>query len=269
MALPSPAPDRTAIVTGASSGIGVELARQLAARGHGITLVARRAEALESLAVELRGAHDVRVEVVPTDLSVAEQRADLVSTVEGMGLDIDVLVNNAGVSTVGPVADTDPEVELAMLRTNVEAVGHLCALVVGAMVARGRGAILNVASTAAFQPLPGQAGYAASKAFVRSYSQALGAEVGAAGVTVTALCPGPVETGFAEAAGFGDLKEGDALPAFMWESAADVAACGIAGLVDGRSIAIPGTANRVMAAAAHLTPRRLLLPLLRRQHPAL
>lgn len=268
MAIPTPAPDRTCIVTGASSGIGEQLARHLAARGHGVTLVARREDRLRTLAEELHTSHGIRAEVVAADLSDAGARTALVSTVAERGLVPDVLVNNAGFSTVGPVAEVDPDREIGMIRTNVEAVAHLCALVVGGMVERRRGAILNVASTAAFQPLPGQAGYAASKAFVRSYSQALAAEVKPHGVTVTALCPGPVKTEFADAAGFEDGGEG-ALPEFMWVEADEVATCALEGLDAGRSIVIPGAPNRVLAGLAHLTPRAVLLPLLARQHPAL
>lgn len=269
MALPIPAPDRTCVVTGASSGIGTELARQLAARGHGVTLVARSEDKLHALADELASTHQIRAEVVPADLTDVDARAAVIDTVTERGLTIDILCNNAGFSTTGPVATSDPQREVDMIRTNVEAVSHLCSLVVGGMVDRKRGGILNVASTAAFQPLPGQAGYAASKAFVRSYSQALASEVRPAGVTVTALCPGPVKTGFAEVAGFGDMDEGDALPAFMWEPADVVARTGIDALEAGRMIAIPGLANRALASVSHLTPRRLLLPLLRRQHPSL
>lgn len=269
MAIPPPAPDRTCLVTGASSGIGVDFARQLAARGHGVTLVARRRDRLETLAAELADLHGVRTEVADADLTDHDARRDLVADVEGRGLSIDVLVNNAGFSTMGPVAGSDPDREVDMVRTNVEAVAHLCSLVVGGMVDRARGAVLNVASTASFQPIPGQAGYAASKAFVRSYTQALATELAGTGVSVTALCPGPVETEFADAAGLDGFQAGDGLPDLFWVDVATVAAEGLSGLEAGRSVVIPGAANRVLAGAAHLTPRRLLLPILARQHPAL
>lgn len=269
MSIPTPGPDRTCLVTGASAGIGVELASQMAARGHGVTLVARREDRLRELADELHAKHGVRAEVVACDLQDTEARSDLVAEVGRRGLAIDVLMNNAGFSTVGPVAEVDPDREVGMIRTNVEAVAHLCALVVPGMVERRRGAILNVASTASFQPLPGQAGYAATKSFVRSYSLALGAELSPHGVSVTALCPGPVDTEFADAAGFDDLSEGEGLPAFMWEPASAVARCGIDALEAGKAVAIPGTANRVFAAAARLTPKALLLPIMRKAHPSL
>jgi len=269
MPLPTPAPDRTAIVTGASSGIGTELARQLARRGHGVTLVARREDRLRDLADELAKAHEVRAEVIAADLTDESSRAAIPTELAARGLTVDVLVNNAGLSTTGPVAQSTAEKELAMIRTDVEAVVHLCSLIVPGMVERGRGAVLNVASTAAFQPLPGQAGYGGSKAFVLSYSQATRAELKGTGVTMSVLCPGPVETEFADVAGFTDEQTSNALPKFMWLSAHEVAQTAIEGLDKGKGVVIPGVGNRVGAYVAHVTPRRVLLPLLARQHPAL
>jgi short-subunit dehydrogenase len=269
MSLPVPGPDRTALVTGASSGIGVELARQLAGRGHGVTLVARREDKLRALADELAASSGVRTEVIAADLTDPASRDGVVRELAARGLEVDVLVNNAGFSTMGPVYRSDPEREVAMVRTDVEAVVHLCSALTPGMVARGRGAVLNVASTAAFQPIPGQAGYAASKAFVLSYSRAIGQELKGTGVTVTTLCPGPVETGFAEAAGLGDEAAGEAMPKFMWVSAAAVAKAAVDALDKGRPVVIPGTANRALASVSHHSPRRLLLTVLARQHPAL
>jgi short-subunit dehydrogenase len=269
MALPTPAPDRTCIVTGASSGIGVELARQLAQRGHGVTLVARREDKLRELADELSATHGVRAEVVAADLTDEASRTGLVGTLEDRGLLVDVLVNNAGFSTMGPVHRSQADREVAMVRTDVEAVVHLCSLFLPGMAERKRGAVLNVASTAAFQPIPGQAGYAASKAFVLSYSQAIGQELRGTGVSVTALCPGPVETGFADAAGLGDSAAEDAMPKIMWVPAVDVAKAAVSGMEKGRTVVIPGAPNRVLARLSHLTPRALLLPVLARQHPAM
>jgi hypothetical protein len=137
------------------------------------------------------------------------------------------------------------------------------------MVERGRGALLNVASTAAFQPLPGQAGYGAGKAFVLSYTQSLAGELRGTGVTATALCPGPVKTSFGETAGFTDEEFEAALPKIMWVSARAVAEAAIDGLAKGRLVVIPGNANRVAAAFAQATPRTMLLPILAKMHPAL
>jgi uncharacterized protein len=269
MTLPTPKENTTAIVTGSSSGIGADIARQLARRGHGVTLVARREDRLKELADELAHAHQVRTEVVAADLTDAHSRAELPAQLEARGLTVDILVNNAGFTTMGPVYKADRAAELAMIRTDVEAVVDLCTLFVPGMVTRRRGAILNTASTAAFQPLPGQAGYGASKAFVLSYSRALGAELRGTGVTVTALCPGPVETGFAEAAGLTDAEAGESLPKFMWVPAADVAKAAVDGLDSGRPVVIPGAANRAAAGFAHLVPKALILPFLASQHPAL
>lgn len=137
------------------------------------------------------------------------------------------------------------------------------------MVGRGRGAVLNVASTAAFQPFPGQASYAASKSFVLSYSQALRVELAGSGVCVTALCPGPVRTEFLSASGADEESFGKAVPSFLWESSLDVATAGLDGLASGKGVVIPGGGNRLGARLGHYAPRRLLLPVLARQHPAL
>ena len=269
MALPTPKENTTAIVTGASSGIGSEIARALAGRGHGVTLVARREDRLKALADELAQQHHVRTEVIAADLTDADSRGELPGQVEAGGLTVDILVNNAGFTTMGPVHRADRAGELGMVRTNVEAVVDLCTLFVPAMVTRHRGAVLNTASTAAFQPLPGQAVYGASKAFVLSYGRALGAELRGTGVTVTTLCPGPVETGFAEAAGISDAEAGEALPKFMWVSATAVAKAAVDGLAAGRPVVIPGAANRAGAALAYLAPKSLLLPMMAQRHPAM
>ncbi|HAS10875.1 MAG TPA: oxidoreductase [Acidimicrobiaceae bacterium] len=269
MPIPSPAPDRTCIVTGASSGIGTEIARVLASRGHGVTLVARRLDRLETLAGQLAERHGIRAEVVVADLTEPAQRRAVVEAVAERGLTPEVLVNNAGFSTVGPVVDIDPGREIQMLRTNVEAVDHLCALVAPGMVERGRGAILNVASTASYQPLPGQAGYAASKAFVRTYTTSLAGELGPHGVTVTALCPGPVRTEFAHASGMDDLADGNPLPEAMWVPVEEVGRIAVDALEDGRMVSIPGPLNRLGAGIANVLPRQVLVPLLARAHPSL
>jgi len=269
MALPTPKENTTAIVTGASSGIGSEIARELARRGHGVTLVARREDRLKALADELAQTQRVRAEVIAADLTDPDSRGGLPAELDRRGLTPDVLVNNAGFTTMGPVHRAERAAELAMVRTNVEAVVDLCTLFVPGMVTRHRGAVLNTASTAAFQPLPGQAGYGASKAFVLSYGRALGAELRGTGVTVTTLCPGPVETGFAEVAGLSDDEAGESLPRFMWVPPTDVARAAVEGLAGGRPVVIPGAANRAAAVLAHLAPKALILPLLAQRHPAL
>ncbi|HEY1827528.1 MAG TPA: SDR family oxidoreductase [Acidimicrobiales bacterium] len=269
MSLPHPKENSTALVTGSSSGIGAEIARDLARRGHGVTLVARREDKLKALADELAQEFGVRTEVVAADLTDPGSRAELPGEVERRGLVVDILVNNAGFSTMGPVHLGERDRELAMVRTNIEAVVDLCTLFVPGMVSRQRGAILNTASTAAFQPLPGQAVYGASKSFVLSYGRALGTELKGTGVTVTTLCPGPVETGFAEASGLSDAEAAESLPKFMWVPPEGVAKAAVEGLASGRPVVIPGAANRVGAALGHLAPKAFILPFLARQHPSL
>ncbi len=234
-----------------------------------MTLVARSEAKLRTLADELASMHGVRAEVIVADLTDETSRTAIATELEDRGLKVNVLVNNAGLSTFGPASRSDPARELAMVRTNVEAVVHLCSLFLPGMVERRSGAVLNVASTAAFQPLPGQAGYAASKAFVLSYSHAIRGELRPSGVTVTALCPGPVETGFAAAAGISDAQASEAMPRFMWVPVGEVANAAVDGLDANRAVVIPGVANRISAAAGWVSPRSVLVPMLAKYHPAL
>lgn len=268
MSLPTVSSDHAALVTGASSGIGTEIARVLARRGRNVVLVARRGDTLEEIAQELRPG-GTRVEVLPTDLSDRQARAELPDRLAELSLGVDVLVNNAGFSTVGPVHRSDPAAELNMVEVDVAAVVDLCSRFLPAMVGRRSGAVLNVASTASFQPLPGQAAYGASKAFVLSYSRALSGELRGTGVTVTTLCPGPVHTGFVEVAGFDEKEATESMPSFMWETAEAVATAGVDGLDRGQSVVIPGRANQALALAARLTPKQLLVPILASRHPGL
>ena len=264
MPLPSPGSDRTAVVTGASSGIGAEIARELSRRGHHVTLVARSVDKLQALAAELGSAS-----VVACDLASRTSRVELAETLLTADRTVEVLVNNAGFSTLGPVHASDPDAEMHMVEVDVMAVVDLCSRLLPGMVARGRGAVLNVASTAAFQPLPGQAGYGAGKAFVLSYTQSLAGELRGTGVTATTLCPGPVHTGFGERAGFSKEDAEAALPAVMWVPAEQVAVDAVNGLDKGRLVVIPGKANRIAAAVSQVTPRTLLLPVLTKSHPGL
>src|SRR6476661_4446314 len=188
VALPPPQPKSTCLVTGASSGIGADIARELVRRGHGVTLSARREDRLRELAAELEGS-GTRVEVIACDVTDASSRAALIARLAELGLDVEVLVNNAGYGSGGPFQDLDGAGEVAMVQTNCEAVIAFCAEYVPKMVERGRGAILNVGSTAGYQPLPRQATYSASKAFVNSFSDALSADLAGTGVSVTSLRP--------------------------------------------------------------------------------
>jgi uncharacterized protein len=260
VSLPEPGPDRVALVTGASSGIGAEIARELSRRGHRLVLVARSEDKLRALADELGGS-----QVVALDLADRAARASLPDRIDGT---VDVLVNNAGFSTMGPVSRADPDAELQLVDLDVGAVVDLCTRFLPGMVERRRGAVLNVASTAAFQPLPAQAAYGGAKAFVLSYTQSLVGELKGTGVTATCLCPGPVHTGFGERAGFTAEQAEAALPRVMWVEAAEVARQAVDGLDRSRMVVIPGAANRVAVRLAQVTPRTLLLPVLR-THPGL
>jgi uncharacterized protein len=259
MALPDPSKDSIAIVTGASSGIGAELARGLARRGHNVGLVARRRDRLQELADELNG--DVRAEVLEADLEDASSREKLANAIATLDLRVSVLCNNAGFGTYDDFTELDREREIAEVRTNVEAVVDLTGRWLPKMTERGEGAVLNTASTAAFQPIPGNATYAASKAFVLSFSEALHTEVAGQGVTVTALCPGPVKTEFQEVADADDFAS--KLPKPLWISPEDVAEQALKGLEKGHRVVTPGIGNRVSGAFSRATPNAVLLRVLR------
>lgn len=263
--LPAASDNGAVLITGASSGIGAELAREFVKHGRSVVLVARRADKLADLASSLGGgAH-----VLAADLSDRAERAALPQRVADLGLVVDILVNNAGLSTSGPVADSDPDAELNLVEVDVNAVVDLCSRFVSGMVERGRGAVLNVGSVGAFGPLPGQAAYGAAKAFVLSYTQALGQELRGTGVVAATLCPGPVKTGFGAAAGISDADAEASLPKVMWVDADEVAKQAVDGLAAGKTVIVPGIFNRVGAAAYQVLPRKLLLPILAKSHPAL
>ena len=269
MALPRPSSSTTAIVTGASSGLGVHFATELATLGHHVTIVARREEPMVKLAAEIKkGGAPEPVLIVVADLATKSGREALWKKLEAAGRTPSVLINNAGFSTTGPVSSGDEDREVALVRTNVEAVVSLTTSALGSMVDKGQGAILNVASTAAFQPLPGQAAYGASKAFVLSYTYALAAEVVNQNITVTALCPGPVETGFAEAAGFSE-EAVNVLPKIMWVDAEKVARAGLEGLGQGTGVVIPGAANRLTARLSRHAGQAFVSKILAKRHPQL
>jgi uncharacterized protein len=268
VALPTPSPTSTAVVTGASSGIGADIARELAERGHGVTLVARREDRLRELADELAG-RGSNVEVIACDVGDSADRAGLFDEVGRRGLTVDILVNNAGIGTIGSVTKTSVDDEIAQVRVNVEAVVELTTRAVQQMVPRGRGAILNVGSTAAYHPFPGQIGYAASKAFVKSYTEGLRGELAGTGVTVALLSPGPVRTEFLKTAGMDERTFADAFPKFLWKPSREVARTGVDALDGDKGSVIPGLPSQLSARLFQLMPRRLLLPLLKNQHPGL
>jgi uncharacterized protein len=265
MALPEPAALSTALVTGASSGLGVELARSLARRGHGVTLVARREDRLRALASELSAAHGVRSQALVCDLRQASSRGELVDQIDRLGLTVEVLVNNAGYGSGGPFVELERQTEVEMIRLNCEAVIDLCGAYAPAMVRRGRGAILNVASTVSFQPVVRQATYSASKAMVRTFTEALHEELRPHRISVSALCPGAMKTEFIDVAAVQSAVEN--VPDFLFWDAPDVAEAGVVGLERNRRVVVPGIVNRIGATAGTHSPHGPLLRAISRFYP--
>jgi uncharacterized protein len=244
----------TALITGASGGIGAEIAREFAAHGYEVVLVARTKARLVALAGELEGAHGITARVIEADLARPQAPEEIYQQVGLQGVAVDVLVNNAGFGTHGPFAETDLHTELEMLQVNVVALTHLTKLFLRDMLARGHGKVLNVASTAAFQPGPLMAVYYATKAYVLSFSEALANEVQGTGVTVTALCPGPTATEFQQRA---QMEHARLMRSPLMMDAAAVARVGYRALIAGKTVAIPGWANRLAAFTVRFTPRGL------------
>jgi len=266
VSLPKPTPSSAALVTGASAGIGSEIAKLLAARGHNLVLVARRKERLTALADELAEKYGVRADTIACDLGKPAPRGKLPGQIDELGLDVEILVNNAGFATGGPFYEADPERELEQIRVLVEAPVVLARMFSPAMVERGRGAILNVASTAGMQPMPYSAGYSAAKAYVLTFSEALHQELRGHGVTVTALAPGPVETDFWQIAGW-ETSSGKsferAVPGTLI-SPEHAARAGVEGLDHGERVVVPGLPMRVGMLASRYIPHALKLPALER-----
>ena len=244
-----------ALVTGASSGIGKELARLIAADGYDLVLVARRQERLEELARELSVAHGVSARVIIADLADPASPKRIVEELETERIAVDVLVNNAGLGIYGRLWKSDITRQLEVIQVNVVALTDLTGRLLPGMVSRARGRIVNVASTAAFQPGPYMAVYYATKAYVLSFSEAIAEELKGTGVTVTALCPGPTITEFQEAAGLEDtwLFRG---PLVM--DAAKVARAGWSGARRGKRVVIPGLGNKLIRETVRFSPRRLV-----------
>lgn len=239
-----------ALVTGASAGIGDAFARQLAARAYNLVVVARDVARLDALAKELAAQHRTEVEVIGADLTDAAQLAAVEQRVGSLDAPVDLLVNNAGFGTVGPVAEGDRDAASRMIALNVDALVRLTHAALPAMVARDRGGVINVASLAAFQPTADMATYGATKAFVLSFSQAVHEELRGTKVTVSCLCPGFTRTEFQERAG----AEASNMPAFVWQSAEEVALAGLAGFDKGRAVVLPGLLNKATAGVVSVTP---------------
>lgn len=244
--------DKTALVTGASSGLGLDFARQLAERGCHLIVVARREEALARLKQELEGRHGVRVQSIPMDLATPDAPQRLYSQVQTAGLQVDVLINNAGLGLFGSFADIPWERERAMLELDMLTVVNLTKLFVPAMVSRKFGYVLNIASIGAFQPTPTYASYAAAKAFVLSYSAAVNCELQGTGVHCTVLCPGVTRTEFYEVSG----QKLTAYQRLTIMGSAEAARIGLHAMLQGRSSVVAGWFNAFIALMMKLIPRR-------------
>lgn len=254
-----------ALVTGASSGIGLELATELARRSTDLVLVARSRDALGTLAEELRVAHQVDVEVLPCDLTDVSARASVEERLRDRDRPVDLLVNNAGVGQVGAFADLDVDTAERIVTLNVIAPLRLVHAALG-VLADQRGAVLNVSSIGGNQPVPQMATYAATKAFLTSWGESLHEELRRRGVTVTTLAPGFTRTNFV--AGADADAQASVLPAFLWADAADVARAGLDAVAAGRAVVTPGMLNRAGAAVSAVTPtgvsRRVIGEVMRR-----
>jgi short-subunit dehydrogenase len=251
----------TALITGASTGIGLELAKEFASHGHDVVLVARNRDALEALAGMLEGRHGVKATVLVFDLADPDAPQQLFDAIEAEAIEIDFLVNNAGFGLGGAFADTDIERELAMVQVNVTSLMHLTKLFMQPMLRRKRGRILNVGSTAGFQPGPFMSIYFATKAFVLSFSQAIDEELRGTGVTVTCLCPGTTDTEFAERAGITNTR------LFQLAGIADaepIARFGYEATMKGVRLAIPGMKNKSHVQGLRFLPRSLVTYLARK-----
>lgn len=251
---------QTVLITGASGGIGEALAHRFARGGFDLVLVARTENKLQALATELTRAHGVSAHVIACDLSDPVAPRRIVEQLNARGIMVDMLVNNAGFATYGSFAELDLDGELRMLQVNVVTLTHLTRLLLPGMLARRRGRILNVASTAAFMPGPLMAVYYASKAFVLSFSEALHNELTGSGVTVTALCPGPTSTGFQARA---QMEQSRLVQGRTIMSVETVADAGYSALLKGQPLIIPGLMNRIQAFLPRLLPRRLIPQIVR------
>jgi hypothetical protein len=247
--------EKTALITGASSGIGYELSRVFAENGYHLVLVSRNAGTLEMISGEFRRRYEIRVEVMPKDLSRSAAAQELYDEVCDKGIRVDVLVNNAGIATHGRFTDIGPEMQMDLIRLNISSPTLLCRLFAGDMISHGYGKILNVASTAAFQAGPLMSTYYASKAYLLILSEALRNEFKSDRVAVTVLCPGPTRTEFFNRNNMRGTKL-EKSPHIM--TAAEVAEIGFAGLMKGKTIVIPGLTNKLLAFTVRLTPRNIV-----------
>jgi short-subunit dehydrogenase len=246
---------KSALITGSSNGIGYELANIHAGNGHDLILVARNKCKLDILRSTLQKQYGIKVYIIEKDLSLAGAAGEVYDEIRAQDLTVDYLINNAGVGDVGLFADSDWEKQVRMINLNITALTHLTRLFLPGMIERGSGKIMNVASTASFQPGPTMSVYFATKAFVLSFSEAVNYEVRKKGVTVTALCPGSTESGFHATA----LGEGMHVKERKLPSAREVAEYGYKAMMRGKAVAVPGFKNSIMASSVRFIPRSLVV----------
>jgi short-subunit dehydrogenase len=252
---------KTALITGASSGIGLDFARLFAEGGYDVVLVARTESKLKALADELSMKHGVRALAVAADLADPAAPGRLMERLKAEGVQVEVLVNNAGYAGYGAFAETDARMELDMIQLNIGALTALTKAVLPGMLARKSGRILNMASTAAFQPGPLMAVYYATKAYVLSFSEALANETQGTGVTITCLCPGPTKTGFQERA---KMEESKLVKGKEIMDSLTVARAGYEGLLQGRAVVIPGFMNKMLVQSVRFLPRTTVTNIVRK-----
>jgi len=251
---------KTALITGSSNGIGFELAKIHAEKGDNLVLVARSKSKLDELKKELESQFKVTVYTIGKDLSLPNAAREVYDELNKQNISVDYLINNAGLGDVGHFAESDWNKQEKMINLNVTALTHFTWLILPDMIKQGSGKIMNVASTASFQPGPTMAVYFATKAFVLSFSEAVNNEVSTRGVTITALCPGSTESGF-HAAAIEDRKE---LKARKMPSARQVAEYGYRAMMKGKAVAIPGLKNTILATSGRFFPRSLVVKAARR-----
>jgi uncharacterized protein len=252
---------KTALITGASGGIGFELTKLFARDGHDLVLVARSGNKLDHVRTQLERRHGISVRTITKDLADPSAPEEIFKALEQAGVQIDVLVNNAGYAMFDPFVDMDIKRVMDMLQVNIMALTHLSWLFVPGMVQRGQGRVLNLGSTASFLPGPLMACYYASKAYVLSFSEAIANELHGTGVTVTALCPGPTETGFQKRA---NVEESKLIKGKRIMEAGAVARAGYKALMAGKPLVVPGLSNNLIPLLARLSPRGIVTEVVKR-----
>jgi uncharacterized protein len=251
---------KTALITGASGGIGYEFAKLFAHDKYNLVLVARSQQKLAQVADELKSKFGISVKVIAKDLSNFSASEEIFTELQNEGIKISALVNNAGFATYGHFTETELTAELNMMQVNVVCLTHLTKLFLKDMVKQREGKILNVASTAAFQPGPLMAVYYATKAYVLSFSEAIANELEGTGVSVTALCPGPTESGFQQRAA---MEESKLVSGQKIMDAETVAKIGYRGLMENRPVVIPGVKNKLLTETVRFTPRKMVTKIVR------